>query len=142
MTARFCLILVFALAQGAVLTAHEERRMELVMGTLLEISIDGEAAGEAVAAAFKEVRRWDGLLSNYKADSEISRLNREAYPESAETSEEMIRFIKTAQDLSAETSGYFEVMMEPLTRLWGLRERVLAKMPLKKEIDKARLKAD
>lgn len=145
MMARFCLILSFLLVQGAAALAHEERRMEMVMGTLLEISVDAETAEDArqtVEEGFKEARRWEGLLSNYKADSEISRLNREAYPESAETSGEIIHFLQTSQDLSRETSGYFEIMAEPLTRLWGLRERKLEKMPLKKDIDKARLKSD
>jgi len=127
---------------SGVCPAQEVKRMEMVMGTLLEVSVEGEAAGEAVAAAFKEVRRWDGLLSNYKADSEISRLNREAYPKGSGTSKEMVHFLQTAQGLSRETSGYFEILTEPLTRLWGLRERKLGRMPSKTDIGKARLKAD
>jgi len=160
-TIRFCLILGLLLVQAAVVRAeekkitplpplsggysHEERQMELVMGTLLEISVDAETkeeAREAVQEGFKEARRWENILSNYKSGSEISRLNREAYPESVEASKEMIHFLQTAQDLCAETSGYFDIMMEPLTRLWALRERILVKMPLQKDIDKARFKVD
>ena len=119
--------------------------MELVMGTLLQISVEaGNSvdAREAVDDAFKEARRWDGLLSNYKENSEISRLNRESYPESAEAPVDVTRFLQTAQGLSQETSGYFEIMIEPLTKVWGLRERKLQKMPLKKHTEAARFKSN
>ncbi|OGR83526.1 MAG: hypothetical protein A2901_00275 [Elusimicrobia bacterium RIFCSPLOWO2_01_FULL_54_10] len=115
------------------------------MGTLLQISVEAESreeAQQAVDDAFKEARRWDELLSNYKENSEISRLNREAYPESAQAPVEVVRFLQAAQGLSRETSGYFEIMIEPLTKIWGLRERKLVKMPLKKHSEAARFKSN
>ncbi len=125
--------------------AEEASRMELVMGTLLQISVQADNKAEAeksLEAGFAEVRRWDELLSNYKPNSEISRINREAYPESVTTSGEIVRFLVASQNLSRETSGYFDIMVEPLTRLWGLRERKLDAWPEDKIVNKTRMKAD
>ncbi len=125
-------------------TGRRGDRMELVMGTLLQISVQAEsqaAADKALEAGFKEARRLDDLLSNYKETSEISRINREAYPESTPTTSEMTGFLTGARGLSEETSGYFEIMIEPLTKLWNVRERHLVKMPEKKFITKARYKS-
>ena len=58
---------------------HEKR---YVMGTVFEIVIyddDLRQAGAAARAALDEVVRLDGVMSNYKPDSELSRMNRNAH---------------------------------------------------------------
>lgn len=125
--------------------AHAAQRMEMVMGTLLQISAsagDPEEEEKAIEAGFREVRRWDELLSNYKEFSEISKINRDAYPESTVARREVIQFLLRAKALSEETSGYFEIAVEPLTRLWGIRSKKLVAIPPEKEIIKARIKSN
>ena len=48
------------------------------MGTALEITAAGPHAGPAIEAAFSEVDRLDRVLSTFKEESEVSRLNRTA----------------------------------------------------------------
>src|SRR3989344_7269869 len=97
------LILLGALAAGmapAPSSAVPSRRMEHVMGTVLEIEADSEdpsGAERALEGAFAEVRRLDRLLSNWREDSEISRLNRSAYPESSATPREVAGVLRRAK---------------------------------------------
>lgn len=84
----------------------------------------------------------DALLSNWKEDSEISRINREAYPNGTKTTEEVVEFLVVAKQLSELTEGYFDITVEPLTQLWKLREGKLEKMPTQEEIEIARAKVN
>ena len=114
-------------------------RMRQVMGTLLEISVeskDNAAAEHAVSAGFDEVERWDSILSNHKEDSELSQLN--SNPRQGVVSDDMFHFVSTARYWSERTNGAFDVTVEPLTRLWHLRERTLDRIPANKEIAAAR----
>lgn len=125
------------------LKSAEVSRMRYVMGTILQIQVQAkvqETAEKAIEAGLQEVERLDQLLSNWKEDSEISRINREAYPNGTKTTEEMIDFLLTAKQLSELTSGYFDITIEPLTQLWKLREGKLEKMPTEEEIEKVRAK--
>ena len=57
------------------------RQSRRVMGSLAEIQVyhaDAELAGRAIAAALDEMQRIDNLLSNYKSDSELRRMNASA----------------------------------------------------------------
>ena len=69
--------LLLGLAARAAAQPPPASRARWVMGTALEIAA-GPAAESAVEAAFREVDRLDRLLSIYKEDSEVSRLNRSA----------------------------------------------------------------
>lgn len=115
------------------------------MGTVLEIEADSEdpsGAERALEGAFAEVRRLDRLLSNWREDSEISRLNRSAYPESSATTREVAGFLRRAKELSELTGGRFDVTIEPLSRLWNLRGEKGASAPPDKEAELARLKVN
>ncbi|MHC4540390.1 MAG: FAD:protein FMN transferase, partial [Planctomycetota bacterium] len=54
---------------------------QLVMGTFAHVVVvadDSTTAKKCIKAALEEIRRVDELMSDYKRDSEISRLNAEA----------------------------------------------------------------
>ena len=102
-----------------------------------QCGIKGQCAAEhAVSAGFDEVERWDSILSNHKEDSELSQLN--SNPRQGVVSDDMFHFVSTARYWSERTNGAFDVTVEPLTRLWHLRERTLDRIPANKEIAAAR----
>jgi FAD:protein FMN transferase len=86
----------------------EVSRARLEMGTLLEIVAVGPRSSteEAVAAAFRSVEEVDRRLSNWKAESELSRANasREPFALSGPT----FRSLTHALTLAAETDGAFD----------------------------------
>lgn len=76
------------------------------------------AAG-AVTAAFDEVRRVDSLLSNYKQDSELSRINREAGRGEVQVSEEMAALLDRCLRYSDASEGAFDITVGALVKAWG-----------------------
>jgi thiamine biosynthesis lipoprotein ApbE/Na+-translocating ferredoxin:NAD+ oxidoreductase RnfG subunit len=89
-----------------------------VMGSLCSITAYGSS--DAVDAAFREIRRWDGILSNYDPESELSRLNR---ARTSEVSPELLRFLRECDDFRRSSGGAFDVAVGSLVRAWGFPER-------------------
>jgi thiamine biosynthesis lipoprotein len=90
---------------------HRDAR--LMMGTVVEvISPDRRAAD----IAFREIKRIENLLSFYRDDSEVSRLNKQGR---LEVSPETLFVIKKAGEFWQTTQGAFDVTVAPLLELWG-----------------------
>ena len=90
---------------------------QLMMGTVVEvISPDKQAAG----IVFKEMERIENLLSFYKHNSEISRLNKQGR---LEASEETIFVIRKAGQFWQATQGAFDITIAPLVKLWGFYDK-------------------
>ncbi len=91
------------------------------MGTLVRIKLyafDVERARDAFRAAFGRIAEIDTALSDYKPDSEVSRLSRARAGEPVPVSEDLFRVLSVAQELAAKTDGAFDVTLGPVTRLW------------------------
>ncbi len=96
------------------------------MGTSVEITVShGEAkqAEHAVEAAFQEVDRVDFLMSNYRSDSEVSRISRNAGKKEILVSPETLEVIERALFFSRLSGGAFDITIGPVFRLWNFRER-------------------
>ncbi len=92
------------------------------MGCLYSIVAWGEdrvRLRQAALTALDEVDRLDRLLSNYKAESELSRINREAWPGPVVTDAETFGLLRTAFDYSRRSDGAFDMTVGPLMRAWG-----------------------
>lgn len=100
-----------------------------VMGSLCTITAFGPKA--AVEQAFEEVRRWDGILSNYKEDSELSRLNREG---TSHPSADFADFLRECRRYSDLSEGAFDVTVAPLVKLWGFFDREY-RVPSRSELE-------
>src|SRR5215831_16467977 len=74
---------------------------------------------EAAAAALDEVDRIDRLMSNYKNDSELSRVNREAAERAIKVDPELFDFIAECLRYSRESDGAFDITVGPLMKAWG-----------------------
>lgn len=104
---------------------HELVRFEAshpAMGTMFSIAAyaPGSVCLEAVVErAFQEIDRIDNLMSHYKPESELSRINREACGHPVVVTPELFRVLEEAFRLSEETGGAFDVTVGPLVKLWG-----------------------
>ncbi|MBI1952035.1 MAG: FAD:protein FMN transferase [Acidobacteria bacterium] len=95
------------------------------MGTAVEIAVaqaSPDRAGEAIAAGMGEVERLDRLLSHFRADSEIGRINRRAGKEETLVSSETLEVIEKALHVSRLSGGAFDPTIGPVFRLWNFRE--------------------
>ncbi len=114
--------LIAALALPAFgLNLHPYEAVEPHMGTLFRIKLyaaDQGQAQQAFRAAFARISELDDILSDYKPDSELNRLSRNAFHHPVHASDDLFRVIRASQRLSEETGGAFDLTIGPLTHLW------------------------
>jgi thiamine biosynthesis lipoprotein len=89
--------------------------------------------------AFREIRRLERLFSIFRADSEISRVNRAAGDTAVRVDAEVVQLLERAREYSTATGGKVDVTIDPLMRLWGFREEGHGRrcIPTDPEIDRA-----
>ena len=110
-------------------TARAEwiRREEPIMGTrcAVELWSEDRAAGEAsITAVFDEFRRVDRLMSTYKPDSELSRVNARAAKAPVRVSRELYDLLATSIEYSKLTRGAFDVTYASVGYLYDYRAGV------------------
>jgi len=116
------------------------QKTEGIMGTEVTITVvarsheEGEAAIEAGMA---ELRRLDAMMSLYKDDSEITRVNLAAGKNPVKVSPEMIEVVEHAAEISKLSGGVFDVTIGPLVVLWQMRLKE-GKTPTDGEIARVR----
>lgn len=92
-----------------------------VMGTLATITViakGGKEAVDPIEAAFDALERVNGLMSTYRADSDISRLNRAGREERVAVSAETFDVLARALEGAALSDGAFDVTVGPVIGLW------------------------
>lgn len=122
------MLVLFLLAFGGFVAAGAQRetlRLESssdAMGSTWSIAVYGQDRArmeEAVDAAFEEVRRLDGMLSNYKPDSELSEVNRKSAELPVKVSREFFDLLAACIEYSRESEGAFDITVGPLMKVWG-----------------------
>ncbi len=94
---------------------------QMIMGTFVHVVAVAEDAGTAkkcVRVALEEIRKVDDLMSDYKSDSEISRVNREADKRAVKVSESTYEVLQRSVEFSKMTGGAFDVTVGPLVALF------------------------
>ncbi len=92
------------------------------MGTEFTLYLYADSEPQASAAStavFDEVDRIEQQLSNYRASSELSRIDREAALHPVTTDPETFRFLAQSQSWSAASNGAFDITVGPLMQAWG-----------------------
>ena len=96
-------------------------KQKYAMGTVFEIAAYAESREQASAAidkAFAEIVRMDDLMSNYKPESALSRLNRSAHFHMQQVPPDLYRAIEQAVKFSRLSGGKFDITVAPLVNLW------------------------
>jgi len=101
------------------------KKQYLLMGTLVEIQLVCPASGEeaalrAIRAAREEISRLEDLMSPYRPESDISRVNREAALHPVVVSTDTFQVLKRSLAVSEKTDGAFDISFAPVGRLWRL----------------------
>jgi FAD:protein FMN transferase len=124
----------------------EQLRLQLsadAMGTTFSIilyGIDREDMEATVFAAFDEVHRLEMLLSNYRSESEWSRVNREAARGPVPVSAELFKILSDCLEYSRQTEGAFDITVGQLKKVWGFY-RGDGRIPTPEELAHASLNA-
>jgi thiamine biosynthesis lipoprotein len=123
-----CLILGLAPAAAGSEPPQEEQ-VRYVMGTTATVQAwapDSETAALAVEAAYAAFARTDSLMSTWRDDSVLSRLNNAPTGTWIEVGPEVCDVLLAARQAAEASGGAFDPTVLPLVRLWGFRGGVLA----------------
>ena len=96
-------------------------KTKYIMGTVYEIAVydnQPQRASQAIDKAFAEIVRLDAMLSNYKPDSDLSRLNRDAHDRAVKVPLDLYRVIEESVRYSKVSDGKFDITVAPLVDLW------------------------
>src|SRR5437764_7036586 len=96
-------------------------KKKFVMGTVFEIVAYDASPARASAAiddAFREIVQLDGIMSNYKPDSALSRLNRTAHFHAETVPPDLYNVIAESLRYSRLSGGKFDITVGPLVSFW------------------------
>lgn len=96
-------------------------KTKYVMGTVYEIAAYHQSpahASQAIDKAFAEIVRLDEVLSNYKQESDLSRLNRNGHFRAQAVSPDLYKVIEQSLRYSIISEGKFDITVAPLVDMW------------------------
>jgi thiamine biosynthesis lipoprotein len=96
---------------------------------------DRDAAEAALDAAFGELELIESLLSLYRAESQLSRLNRDGRLDDPHPY--LVQVLRAAQTMSRRTQGAFDATVQPLWNVYA-RAYQCGRLPSAEEVDHAR----
>lgn len=123
---------------------HRFEFTRLCMGVQTKIltwAPDHNAASTAAAAAFSEIGRLDTIMSDYQKTSELNRLSDGAGGPPIAVSDDLFSIIRTAQDVSRNSGGAFDITVGPAVQLWREARRS-GRLPTADQIAAARALID
>lgn len=140
---RGAVLATLLLASCAAPTWRRVEREAPVMGTTFRVVVYGQdepAAAKAAEGALERVRELDRALSDYREDSELSRLaarsDASAPTEWIELGDDFARVLHASCELHRITSGAFDATVGPLSALWR-RARRQGELPRPDRIETA-----
>lgn len=115
------LLLMLPVTAGAEWHAREAA----IMGTRIAVELwheDPAAAAAAIDAVIAEMHRIDALMSHYKPESQLSRINREAAAAPVPVDPELAGLIARALEFSEFSGGAFDITYASVGYLYDYRE--------------------
>ena len=106
-----------------------EEQVRYVMGTTATVQAwapDSGTATLAVEAAYAAFDRTDSLMSTWRDDSVLGRLNRAEAGIWVEVGPEVCQVLDEAKRVAEASGGAFDPTVLPLVRLWGFRQGAVA----------------
>lgn len=97
-----------------------------LMGTICTVTAAGPDSlrcARAVRRAFDAMKEVDRLMSLYRPESSLSRLNRTGHAAWVGVEPSLFDVIASAQEYARLSEGAFDATVGPLVRLWGFFEK-------------------
>jgi thiamine biosynthesis lipoprotein ApbE len=120
------------------------RELRFALGTLCEIEIVGIEKARAAALineGFAIIKQFEGQLSIYDPESEVSRANKFASMLPVPISRTTYDVIKASLGYARESNGLFDITVLPLVAVWGFSSKEFAR-PSQEAIDNALVRVD
>jgi len=107
------------------------------MGTVVDLTLwtdDATGASATAQAVFDEFKRLDQLMSNWVDTSDVSKINAAAGVNAVEVSEETLKLVQFAQNVSKKSGGAFDITVGAYRGLWKFDEDIDGTIPNPKEV--------
>jgi thiamine biosynthesis lipoprotein len=121
------LLACLALTSSAAARAEWITRSEAIMGTRNTVELwseDREKGEAAISSVFDDMRRIDRLMSTWKEDTEVSRVNREASLHPVKISQELFDLLRESVKYSELTHGAFDITYASVGYLYDFKKGV------------------
>lgn len=93
-----------------------------LIGTIINLSLiapNEEIAQRAANEVFNKIIHIENIMSPYKSQSDIFRINNEAWEKPVIISSETFSLIQTSLEISSITDGNFDITFESISHLWN-----------------------
>jgi len=120
---KYLIAVIFLLTSLPCFSEWYQKQFE-VMGTLAKVEFESNNSREAtklIEQVVAEMHRIDHLMSPFKADSELSKINNLAGKHSVKISNELFQLLKTSLYYSDLTSGAFDISFSSVGYLYDYR---------------------
>ncbi len=100
---------------------------QAIMGTRISVELwhdDPATAKQCEEAVFTEMHRIDALMSPYKEDSLLAKINREASKQPVKVSPELYRLIEQSIKISELSGGAFDITFASVGYLYDYRQHI------------------
>lgn len=97
------------------------QRGRTLMGTMIQLTaldVPEEKAGPVLDAALDEIQRLDGVLSEWRVDSEISRINQAAGDHPVKVSHDTLENVRVGLEVAKWSDGAFDLSWAALRGLY------------------------
>ena len=115
------------------LQSQSASRTELVMSTVVTITLYGEQAQEGVNAAFQKAKDLEKILSSQNEKSELYPVNQSAYDHEVEVSDTLFTVAQRSLQYCKETDGALDCTIGKINDLWAFGTSNV-RLPGKEEI--------
>ena len=112
---------IFLLALQITYAQTARHRTVILMGSRFDITIvdkDSTAAEEKINIAIAEISRIENLISEWRASTEISEVNKNAGIRPVKVSPEVIKLTERALWFSKITDGAFDISIAAMDKIW------------------------
>jgi FAD:protein FMN transferase len=133
------LLVVCLLAASAAAAPGKLTYSDHAMGTNVSVWFwtDREAdAARTAHAMFDEIKRIDMVMTTWKPDSEISKINSASGEHPVKVSDETLAVIERAVDVSRRSNGVFDITVQAFHGLWKFDEDMDGSLPDQAEVKK------
>jgi len=120
---KYIILIFFLFSSSCCYSAWHQKQFE-VMGTIAKVefeSDDEKLATKLIEQVVAEMHRIDHLMSPYKEDSELSKINNLAGKYPVKISDEMFNLLKVSLYYSELTSGAFDISFSSVGYLYDYR---------------------
>jgi FAD:protein FMN transferase len=133
------LLLILLIQSGATFAQVLRKRTVLLMGGRFDITLvaaDSATAERNIDTVISEVTRIEYLISDWKPETQISRVNQQAGIAPVKVDAEVFALTERALELSRITGGAFDISFAAMDRIWKF-DGTMTEMPSPEAVKRA-----